>query len=164
MRILLATVCLSLGCVAASAQVDEAEIEETVSMVRSFMAAKRDDMIEVELELSAAETEEFWPLYEAYRAEIGVIQDRYGQLIVDFSANYDSLTDAMAERFINDYFAVLTDTNVVRQGYVTRFTEVIPIQKLARLYQMENKIDAIAGLELVLDIPLAEMPVSSPQR
>ena len=158
MRILLATIFLSLACVAASAQVDEAEIEETVSMVRSFMAAEREVMIDGELELSPAEAERFWPLYEAYRTEIEAIQNRYGQLIVDFSANYDALTEEMAERFIDDYFDVLTDTNEVRQGYVERFREVIPIQKLARLYQMENKIDAIAGLELVLDIPLAEMP------
>ena len=158
MRILLAAVFLSLGCVTASAQVDEAEIEETVSMVRRFMAAEREVMIEVELELSATEANGFWPVYEDYRAEIVAIQDRYARLIVEFSVSYDTLTEVMAERFFDDYFAVLTDTTEIRQGYIAQFREVIPIQKLVRLYQMENKIDSIAELELVLDIPLAEVP------
>ncbi len=159
MRILVGTVFLLLGCVTASAQeATPAEIEETVSMVRSFMVAEREVMIDAELGLSTAEANAFWPIYENYRAEMGAIQDRYGRLIVEFSANYDTMTEELAERFLDEYFAVLADTVEVRQGYVERFREAISLQKLVRLYQMENKIDAIAELELVLDVPLAEPP------
>ncbi len=154
------TIILPLACVAASAQVDEAEIENMVSTMLGFMVAEREVMIGDELQLSDAEANGFWPVYENYRAEIGVIQDRYGQLIVDFTANHDALTDSMAERFIDEYFAVLTEINEIRQEYVAQFREVIPIEKLARLYQMENKIDAIAQLPLIMDVPLAELPAS----
>lgn len=160
MRMLLVTIWLALGCGISAAQDAEAEagIEATYEMLRGFMSVERETMIAEELRLSEAERDGFWPLYDEYRAEIEEIQDRYAVLITDYAASYDALSDDLAEHMIDEYFAVKRDTLDVRQDYVDRFTELLSIQKLARFYQIENRIDNIADMMLMRQIPLTDVP------
>ena len=160
MRMLLVTLWVALGCGVSVAQdaEDEADMEATYEMVRGFMSVERETMIAEELRLSEAERDGFWPLYDEYRGEIEEVQDRYAALIADYAANYDALSDDLAERLIDEYFAVKRDTLDVRQDYVDRFTDILSIQKLARFYQIENRIDNVADLVLMRQIPLTDVP------
>jgi len=158
MRMLFVTICSSCVCALASAQSTDAgaQMEETFEMVRDFMATERDLTIEEELRFTNAEGDGFWPIYEDYRAEIEAILDRSAKLIADYAANYEDLTEPLALDLIDEYFAIETDRLEVRQRYVASFLQVLPAQKLARFYQIENKIDAVAQLPLVRAIPLIE--------
>ena len=133
----------------------ERSLEETYALVREFAEAERDALLEEELDLSAREAERFWPVYEAYRADVGEVMDRYGELISLFAANYDNLSDPLARQMLADYFSIQSNLLDVRRRYLPIFLGAIPAAKLARFYQAENKIDTIGGLELVVEIPLA---------
>jgi hypothetical protein len=160
MRILLVTLFAAVGCATTSAQdiAGEADMEATYEMVRGFMSVERETMIAEELRLSEAERDGFWPLYDEYRQDIEVLQDRYAELIAAYAGNYDGLSDNLAERLIEEYFSIKGDTLEVRHDYVDRFTEVLTIQKLARFYQIENRIDNVAELALMRQIPLTDVP------
>ena len=106
---------------------------------------------------SEAEKEGFWPIYEDYRADIEIVQDQYAELVAGYAANYLNLSEDAADTMINEYFAIQMGLLEVRQGYVGRFRGVLSAQKLARFYQIENKIDAVAQLILMKDIPLVEL-------
>ncbi|TDJ30788.1 MAG: hypothetical protein E2O55_00695 [Gammaproteobacteria bacterium] len=160
MRMLLVTIWAAVGCGISVAQdtAGEADVEATYEMLRGFMSVERETMIAEELRLSEAERDGFWPLYDEYRAEIEEIQDRYAVLITDYAANYGALSDDLAEHMIDEYFSVKRDTLDVRQDYVDRFTDIMSIQKLARFYQIENRIDNIADMLLMRQIPLTDVP------
>jgi len=161
-RIVLTTMCLSLVCGLTYAQtsIDGQEVEETFAKVREFMELEREVTIEGELMLTEAEANGFWPIYENYRGEIETYQDRYSKLLRDFADSFGDLTDTAATEMIDDYFAIRMGTLEVRQRYVAAFLDVMPARKLVRFYQMENKIDAVAELPLILDIPLLEVSAS----
>ena len=156
MRMLAIAAGLSLGWCAAVAQ--DGDMEATFEMVRSFMEAEREVMIEEELRLTDAEAEGFWPIYESYRAEIDALQNRYADMIEEYADNYDALSEGMAQRIVDEYFEIENGLLAVREAYVERFTEVLSIQKLARFYQMENRIDNVADLALMREIPLIDVP------
>ncbi len=159
MRMLIVTTCALLGSGLATAQTggDGAAMEEAFEMARLFMAVERELVIEEELRFSEAEEEGFWPIYEDYRADIEVVQDQYAELVAGYAANYLNLSEDAADTMINEYFAIQIRLLEVRQGYVRRFRGVLSAQKLARFYQIENKIDAVAQLILMKDIPLVEL-------
>ncbi len=159
MRMLIVTTCALLGSGLATAQTggDGAAMEEAFEMARIFMATERDLVIEEELQFSEAEKEGFWPIYEDYRADIEIVQDQYAELVAGYAANYLNLSEDAADTMINEYFAIQIRLLEVRQGYVGRFRGVLSAQKLARFYQIENKIDAVAQLILMKDIPLVEL-------
>jgi hypothetical protein len=160
MKILLVLVWAALGCGVSIAQdaAGEADMAATYEMLRGFMSVERETMIAEELRLSEEERDGFWPLYDEYRAEVEEIQDRYADLIADYAASYGALDDDLAERMIEEYFEVKRDTLDVRQGYIDRFTDELSIQKLARFYQIENRIDNVADLALMRQIPLTDVP------
>ena len=159
MRMLIVTICALLGSGLATAQTggDGEAMEEAFEMARIFMATERDLVIEEELRFSAAEEEGFWPIYEDYRADIEVVQDQYAELVAGYAANYLNLSEDAADTMIGEYFAIQIRLIEVRQGYVGRFRGALSAQKLARFYQIENKIDAVAQLILMKDIPLVEI-------
>ena len=159
MRMLIVTICALLGSGLATAQTggDGAAMEEAFEMARIFMTTERDLMIEEELQFSAAEEDGFWPIYEDYRADIEIVQDQYAELVAGYAANYLNLSEDAADTMINEYFAIQIRLLEVRQGYAGRFRGVLSAQKLARFYQIENKIDAVAQLILMKDIPLVEI-------
>ena len=159
MRMLIVTICALMGNGLATAQTggDGAAMEEAFAMARIFMTTERDLVLEEELQFSAAEKEGFWPIYEDYRADIEIVQDQYAELVAGYAANYLNLSENAADTMINEYFTIEIRLLEVRQGYVGRFRGVLSAQKLARFYQIENKIDAVAQLILMKDIPLVEL-------
>ena len=42
------------------------------------------------------------------------------------------------------------------KSYIPKFSKVLPTKKVVRLYQVENKLDAILGYELARGIPLVK--------
>ena len=156
MRLLICLFCsiVYVPMVAAQSASDDS-LDETYAMVVEFMDAERDMVLEAELDLSRRQGNRFWPIYEEYRADIAAIQERYAELVSVFAENYSDLSDELARELIGDYLAIESDLIEVRQRYVPQFLGAIPAAKLARFYQVENKIDTVAGLELALQIPLA---------
>ena len=156
MRFLTIVFCVCFCASAAWTQTEsDRSLDETFALVREFQEAERDALLEEELDLSRREANRFWPIYEEYRSDIAVVQDRYAELISVFAENYDDLPDQLARQLIGDYFSIQSDLLEVRQRYMPLFLGAISAPKLARFFQAENKIDTVAGLEMVLQIPLA---------
>jgi len=158
MRPIIGFVLLSLASVAAGAQdsLDGSEVEALYAKAREFMAEERETLIPEELALTAAEADAFWPVYDEYRQNIETLNDEYAALLRDFADGFATMTDTQASAMIDKYFVIESGLIYMRQRYAGEFLQVIPARKLVRLYQMENKIDAMAELPLIIDIPLLE--------
>ena len=64
---------------------------------------------------------------------------------------------------INDSLKYQERTLKVRKSYLRKFRKVLPETKVARFFQVENKLDAITNFVLADQIPLIpEAPTSRP--
>jgi hypothetical protein len=66
------------------------------------------------------------------------------------------MSDAEASRLLEDYLANERERAELREKYLKPFAEVLPGRKLARFYQIENKIQAVLRYELAREIPVIE--------
>ena len=125
---------------------------------RAMIQESREAIIREDLRLTGEEEAAFWPLYETYRADMMPIQDRYVQLIADYMARYEAgnLTDDYADDLLDDYFDIKGDLLKTRERYVGRYKRILPSLKVARFYQLENKMNADMDIELALLVPLVE--------
>ncbi len=125
---------------------------------RKMIQENQEMIIREDLLLTADEEAAFWPLYEKYQADTLPIRDRYVRLIADYLRQYETgiLTNQYAEQMIDGYFDVKADLMKVRKRYVRRFAKVMPMLKVARFYQLENKMAADVEAELALLVPLVE--------
>jgi regulator of sigma D len=129
-----------------------ASMDALVSAIR----ANRKALVAVNLELTDREAAGFWTVYDRYQQEINAIGDRLVDVIRDYSESFDTLTDDKAMKLIEAYLAVEVDRVAVRRNYLDAFSRTLPGRKLARLYQIENKMDAVLRYELAAAIPVVE--------
>jgi hypothetical protein len=138
--------------------------EATLEVLLSTIRANRKALVAVNLGLTDGEATKFWPVYDRYQQEITAIGDRMVALIQDYTANFRDLPHDKATKLVEDYLAVEADRVRVRRAYVDEFTKILPGRKIVRLYQIENKIDAVLRYDLAATIPVVEESSSAPAR
>jgi hypothetical protein len=145
-------VALCLAWPAAAGEADEAELEILVATIQ----ANKKALVAVNLELEDAEAEAFWPVYDRYQGDLASVRDRFVQLIEDYTANFGTMGDEKASQIVEDFLAIERERAEVREKYLESFSEALPGRKLARFYQIENKIQAVLRYELARSIPVIE--------
>jgi len=108
------------------------------------------------LELTEGEAKIFWPVYNAYQSDMITHYDRVLKLIEAFAKAYRGMTDETATTLLADYLALERDHVALLSSYVPRFQNVLPAKKVARLYQVENKVRALVNYELARQIPFVQ--------
>ena len=131
---------------------------DEVAQGRAMVRAARDQIIRSEMQLTEAEAADFWPLYEKYRGETNQVMDRLGDLIADYIRRYDTadLTNEYADELVRNHIQIKKDLLEIQERSLPLFGKVIPALKVARFYQLENKINADIDIQLALAIPLVD--------
>ena len=137
------------------------DLGAAVEEARTALSTERKNLMLQALSLTPAESAKFWPLYDQYLLDLKRVGDRRVKLITDFAANYDSLTDKTADGLLDDGLKYYEDLNDLRKHYLRKFKGVLPSTKVARLYQLEYKLDAITSFALARQIPLVPQPPTS---
>ena len=82
--------------------------------------------------------------------------DRMAKLLGDYAAVYRTMTDAAATRLLGDFLTLETDHAALLTQYQPRFQKVLPPRKVARFYQLENKLRALLNYQLAQDVPFVK--------
>jgi hypothetical protein len=146
---------------AASASVGAAA-EADLGVLLDAIRANRKALVAVNLALSDEEAAKFWPVYDRYARELYATGDRLAAVIQEYTASYRTLSGEAALKLVDEYLAVEADRVKVRQAYRPEFAEVLPGRTVARLYQIENKIDAVIKYDLAADIPVIDEEAGAP--
>jgi hypothetical protein len=131
------------------------EAMEDLRLTRAVVQVERQAIVSQAMDLTPEEMEGFWPLYRAYRLEAAKIGDRIVSLIQRYSASYDNLTDATADKLLTDFVQVEQARARLKATFLPKFKKVLPAKKVARFYQVENKLDILILAEIADAIPLA---------
>ena len=115
----------------------------------ALLAQDRKDKIETmhiaylsqRLNLTSAEAEKFWPIYNEFRTE----QDKLRKERMDNmqhvrrAGGIDSLSDAEVQKLIGSETDIETKQLEVRKEYVVKFQQVIPLRKVAKFFVAEEE-------------------------
>ena len=149
--VLIVAVALVAGAPGVLAQASETD---QLQQLRSEIQADRQAVVMANLKLTDAEGQAFWPLYREYRGEMAKVGDRLQKLIQDYAVTYENATPEQAKAMVDEMMSIQRAELKVKESYLPRFRKVIPELKVARLLQIENKIDILIRLELADAIPL----------
>ena len=129
---------------------------DNMEIVKEKVRADKKLFIATNMELTESEAKAFWPVYEAYQAELGRLRNRDSNLIDEFAANFGAMTDDMAKKLLDESLSIDSGHLKLRQSYLAKFRDVLPDTKVARYYQLENKIEAVLRYEQAKRIPLVQ--------
>lgn len=93
------------------------------------------------LNLTSAEAEKFWPIYNQYKANQDQLRKQRMNNIqsVKQAGGVDNISDATAQKLIADETDLETRELDLRKEYVTKFQQVIPVRKVAQFFVAEDE-------------------------
>ncbi|HZI40579.1 MAG TPA: hypothetical protein VFD67_02730 [Gemmatimonadaceae bacterium] len=130
-------------------------ISDAIAVMRASMNTRREAIVASAMDLTTPESEAFWPLYRDYRTDMAKLDDGIIELIIVYAGSYNFLTDEMSAKFLADYLEIERALVETKTTYLRRFLEVLPATKVARFYQVDNRLDKKIQAELAVAIPLA---------
>ena len=80
--------------------------------------------------------------------------DRTARLIDDYAANFGTLSEEKAKMLLDEFLTIQREHVNLIQSFMPSLRKALPEKKVARYYQLENKINAVIKFELAGKIPL----------
>ncbi|PYN09305.1 MAG: hypothetical protein DME02_04055 [Candidatus Rokuibacteriota bacterium] len=128
--------------------------DDTMEVLREKVRADKKLLVAVALDLSESEAKTFWPVYNAYQSDMIEHYNRVMKLISNYAAAYKTMTDDTASQLLGQFLSLETAHAALLNGYLPKLQNALPPKKVARFYQVENKLRALVNYELARDIPL----------
>jgi len=129
---------------------------DNMDIVREKIQSDKKLFIAENMNLTESEAKAFWPVYENYQKDLSKLVDKAVKLIDNYAANYETMTEEAAKELINGYLAIEGERVTLMKSFLPKFRKVLPEKKVARYYQLENKIDAVVNFGLAKQIPLVK--------
>jgi hypothetical protein len=127
-----------------------------MEILREKIKADKKLLVAANMGLTEAEATKFWPVYDAFQADLGKINQRLGQVIHSYAEAYrtSTLTNEKAKSLMGEVIKVEQAEVNLKKAYLPKLAAVLPGTKVARYLQLENKIRAVIKYEMANEIPL----------
>lgn len=143
-----------LACLAGGVAGAQDKPADTMELLREKARADKKLVVATALDLTEGEAKVFWPVYNSYQSDMITYYNRVSKLVDTFAETHGSMTDETATKLLGEFLALQADHVAILKSYAPKFRRVLPPVKVARLYQVENKIRALVDYELARAIPL----------
>ena len=147
-----------MGLIACFALPSVAQTASDMQILADKVRADKKLVVAANMQLTDAEAKAFWPVYDAYQADLQKLNQRLGTLIKNYATEYNkgAVSDETAKKLVNEMLSVEEAEVKLKRSYVPRLEKAIPGAKVARYMQVENKIRAVIKYELAANIPLVK--------
>jgi len=145
---------LAFGQQAQSAPSGQVVSDQDIQLLRQDIRSQKKQIIAQNMTLSDAEAQKFWPIYDHYTADLVTINNTKYDLIKQYAQNFNSLTDAQVQPWIEKWLQVDVDVTSLRKKYLPEFQKVLPGKKVALYEQLERRAQLMIDLQLASQIPL----------
>ncbi|MGA2354500.1 MAG: hypothetical protein ABSG02_08385 [Terriglobales bacterium] len=130
--------------------------DEDIKLLRKDLRSDKKQIIAANMNLTDAEAEKFWPVYDQYTADVAKINDTKAALIKEYLQTFDTMNGEQAEGYIRKRAAVEESIMQLRLKYIPIFRKVLSGRQTALFFQIDWR------LGLVIDLQLAQMPLIDP--
>lgn len=116
--------------------------------------ADRAQIMAKGLTLDAQQAAKFWPLFETYQKEQGLIVDAQSKALKEYADNFKTLADADATAYINSLLERDQKMHDLRVKWLKKFTEAVGAKSAASAIQLDRRLSNIVQVQLSSRIPL----------
>ena len=126
------------------------EPADNMQILRDKIKADKKLVVATNMELTESEAKDFWPIYDAYQKDLRKINQRIAKLLESYADDFrgKSLTDDKAKKLIDEALAIEQAEADLKSTYAPRLGKVLPVKKVARYLQIENKIRAVIKYDI----------------
>jgi hypothetical protein len=131
---------------------------DNLQILREKIKADKKLLVATNMELTESEAKNFWPIYDAYQKDLQKINRRMVVILDGYAADAKSksLTDDKAKKLIDEALAIEQAEADLKSTYAPKLSKVLPVIKVARYLQIENKIRAVVKYDIAQGVPLVQ--------
>jgi hypothetical protein len=129
---------------------------DNMQILRDKIKADKKLVVAANMELTESEAKTFWPIYEQYQKDLQKINQRIVALLESYADDFrgKSLTDDKAKKLIDEAVAIEQAESALKSAYAPKLSKALPVTKVVRYLQVENKIRAVVKYDLASGVPL----------
>ena len=129
---------------------------DNMQILRDKIRADKKLVVATNMELTESEAKNFWPIYNEYQKDLQNINGRIVAVLESYAADFKSksLTDDKAKQLIDEALAIVQAEANLKSTYAPKLSKALPVRKVARYLQIENKIRAVVKYDLAQGVPL----------
>jgi hypothetical protein len=129
---------------------------DNMEILREKIKADKKLLVATNMELTESEAKGFWPIYDQYQKDLQKINQRMANLLESYADDFrrNSLTDEKAKKLINEALAIDQAEANLKSAYAPKLSKVLPVKKVVRYLQIENKIRAVVKYDIASGVPL----------
>ena len=102
------------------------------------LEAMKIGFITERLNLSSDEAKVFWPVYNKFTDDLKKLRQSTKGKISEEMADMPAMTDAEAEKVLNDMVNFKINEAELIKKYATEFKKILPVKKVVLLFKAEN--------------------------
>jgi predicted outer membrane protein len=129
---------------------------DNMQILRDKIRADKKLVVATNMELTESEAKGFWPIYDQYQKDLQKINQRVANLLESYAEDFrgKSLTDDKAKKLINEAVSIDEAEAKLKSTYAPKLSKALPVRKVARYLQIENKIRAVVKYDIASGVPL----------
>lgn len=120
------------------------------------LSTQRRAVIADRMQLTEEQAREFWPIYNAYLDKHESLTRELGEIVRQLAVEFEALDEDTANDLLERYHEFREERLALRWKTSKRLRREIGAKRAGRFYQIENKLDTLADMDLVENIPLVE--------
>ena len=129
---------------------------DNMQILRDKIKGDKKLVVATNMELTESEAKGFWPIYDEYQKELQKLNQRLGKVLESYADDNrgKSLTDDKAKKLIDEAVSIEQAEANIKSTFAPKLSKVLPVKKVARYLQIENKIRAVVRYDIAQGVPL----------
>jgi hypothetical protein len=131
-------------------------IKAYILLLRTDLNKTRSQIIGDVMQFDVDQAVVFWPIYKDFQGDLGKVGDQIVDLLKDYVANYDTMTNQKADQLATKLLDIEQQRNDLKRKYYERFKTALDPITAARFLQVENQIERLVDLQIASQLPVLD--------
>jgi Spy/CpxP family protein refolding chaperone len=140
----------------ANSSAQQNTVDQDVDLLRKDVRSQKKQIIAANLQLTDAEAEKFWPVYDQYTADLVKINDAKYAAVKEYVQNYGTMTDDRAIALTKQVLAVDGQVAQLRERYVPIVGKVLSGKKTGLFFQLDRRLVMLIDIQLATQLPMVQ--------
>ena len=127
---------------------------DIIELLRSDIATQKKALMTQAMNMTEAESDVFWPIYNEYQNELRKIGDERIALIKEYADSYESMTDETAADITKRAIKQQEDRLKLYKKYNGKLAKAVSPRFAARWVQTEHAINTMIDVQIASEMPL----------
>ncbi len=132
------------------------KLDAYIESLRANARTEKIEIISQAMQFNSSESAAFWPVYRNYEQDLKKLNDEKLALLKDYALNIDNISTAKAKEMTDKSFVLEEKRTALKRKYCKELEKILPANRVARFFQVDNRIELLVGLQIASEVPLMD--------